>query len=244
MTRVLLVRPDRNEDDSHALRSVGLDPQVDPYLRVTPLQDPSGGVELLEAVRTAGGGDWLFATSPRAREAWASLVGSAVLAAAVREAAGRGMRAAAVGPASARTLVEVPDVVLPGRATARDLVARMSEYPPGRALIPVSAIARPDLADGLRAAGWQVVVREVYQTLPAEQPPSAEALVRGEIDAVVLRSPSAVEAVLSHPVPEGVLLVAVGPVTAAAVENRGRVCVRVEGDAAEVAAAVRDAVGT
>ncbi|MGB8021876.1 MAG: hypothetical protein WCF04_11660, partial [Candidatus Nanopelagicales bacterium] len=76
---VLLIRPDSNERDARALAAEGLGSWIDPYLQTTPTADPTGAMELLEAVAELGAADspaaWLIATSPRAYPAWSQLVG-------------------------------------------------------------------------------------------------------------------------------------------------------------------------
>jgi uroporphyrinogen-III synthase len=74
--------------------------------------------------------------------------------------------------------------------------------------------ARPTLASALRAAGWEVRVATVYDTVTLSW------RVQGPVDAVLLASPSAVEA-LPVAVAEGARLVAIGPTTGRAVRARG-----------------------
>lgn len=244
---VLLVRPDRNEADAQALRAVGLEPWIDPYLRVGPAADPTGARDLLAALQAAGVGTWLVVTSPRAVPAWAGTVGADALTEAIAGAVGRGLRLAAVGTATARALPTDAPVLVPDRATAADLVMALRGQVgagPGTALVPAGDRARPELGAGLGDAGWQVLDRVVYRTEPVADPPSAGALARGEVDAVLLRSPSAVAAVLAHQVPAATLLVAVGPTTAAALAATGREHLVADGEPDEVAAAVASALAT
>lgn len=212
---------------------------------------------------------WLIVTSPRAFPGWAQLVGERELGIAVAARcassrtgdgstaskgayglpgqsspglawAGGGLRAAAVGRASAATLPGplAQSALLATRASAAGLLAALAGEPPGRAIIPASEIARPELAAGLRERGWEVIVRSVYETARVEQPPvSASAVSAGHVAAVVLRSPSAVGALAAFTTPaSNVRLVAAGGTTAAAVRARGWAVAAAEGPSPEAVA--------
>lgn len=148
-----------------------------------------------------------------------------------REAlASRGL--AAVGPATAERLardVRPPDFVpreAKGEALAREIGPRVA----GReVLLPRAAEGRPELPDGLRAAGARLTAPIAYRTVPAPAAalaPLADWIARGEVDAVAFASPSAVKAVAAA-LGEGrallrrVLLAAIGPTTAAAIRDVG-----------------------
>lgn len=218
---ILLVRPDGNETDAAALRAAGLPVLVDPYLAVVPAVDRTGAATLLDELAAAGPQDWVVLTSPRAMGAWADLVGADALTRAFAEARTRGVRAAAVGATTASSLGFEADLV--GASGADGLVAALREVAPGTALVPASAIARPELTDGLTAAGWRVRTAVVYDTAPvAQRPSSSGALSSGNLAGVVLRSPSAVEAVAHWAIiAKGTRVFAVGPTTSAAAGNRG-----------------------
>ena len=93
-------------------------------------------------------------------------------------------------------------------------------------LLPVSALADPVLADGLRRAGWEVDQVAAYTTVTADAcdlPPDLERTwATGGVDAVVLTAPSTTRAVLEllDP-PQGTGLVAIGTTTAAATRKLG-----------------------
>lgn len=98
---------------------------------------------------------------------------------------------------------------------------------PPHALFPHADIARTELPDGLRAAGWTVDAVEAYRTTPIPPRPAVvEALSHG-VDAVAFASPSAVRALvdgLSAAARRGLAraaLVCIGPTTAAAVAAAG-----------------------
>lgn len=244
--RVLLIRPDGNDRDALALAAQGLTTWVDPYLRTTACADPTGAEELLNgigAIRPATPRTtWLIATSPRAYPAWSMLVGPARLEAAVASAAASGLRACAVGAATARSLPKPawPPPLVPQIPTVAGLVTELSRIAPGLAIAPQSAIAGPELAERLLSLGWDVLARAVYETVVVpERPSSADSVEGGHVAAVVLRSPSAVEALLHHSTPAaGVRLIAAGPTTARALAIHGLACVQAIGPSPrEVAAA-------
>lgn len=244
---VILVRPDRNETDAAALRSVGLTVRVEPYLRVTTANDPAPALAMLDLLdpRRSGRGTWLVLTSARTMAHWAALVGADRLYAALRTARAGGLRVACVGSATAATL---PDGLSPAITATKpdastllgDLLAA-TEAPedpradagiaPGAtgaaygmlALLPGSGIARATLPEGLVGAGWAVRSAAVYDTRPVPtRPASADLLTTGQAAAVVLRSPSAVAAVAGFARPDpAVTIVAVGASTTAAAHQQG-----------------------
>lgn len=142
------------------------------------------------------------------------------------------LRLAAVGPATAERLaggVRAPDLVPPeasGAALAEALAAQVRGR---RVLVPRAEEGRPELVDGLRAAGAEVVAPVVYRTVPAPPEslrPLADALDRGEVDAVVFMSPSAVKSVVAALGARAGLLgrtvvAVVGPTTAEAAAAAG-----------------------
>jgi uroporphyrinogen-III synthase len=139
---------------------------------------------------------------------------------------------AAVGPATAARLADAlrPPDLTAAEATGEGLArALASEVRGRRVLLPRPAEGRPDLLDGLTAAGAEVVAVEAYRTLPA---PAERLRVlagwieRGEVDAVTFASPSAVRAVAvalgrETPLLGRALLAAIGPTTAAALREAG-----------------------
>jgi uroporphyrinogen-III synthase/uroporphyrinogen III methyltransferase/synthase len=139
---------------------------------------------------------------------------------------------AAVGPATAARLareVRAPDLV-PEEATGAAAAAALAGRVRGlRVLVPRPAEGRPELVEGLVAAGAEVLAPEAYRTLPAP-PERLRALAgwieAGEVDAVAFASPSAVKAVVGAlgaraDLLRGVLLAAIGPTTAAALRDAG-----------------------
>jgi uroporphyrinogen-III synthase len=222
--RVLLTGPGDNQADVKAMRALGLDAWVDPYVRIGPPDDVGGAWDLLDGLAAREPG-WLLVTSPRAYPAWAGIVGHERLRCALVAAVSRGLRAAGVGVGTIRSLPEMrwpPPIVASapsGASLAQDLVS----FGPSRALLPQSEIATGGLVGGLAARGWDVLARAVYTTTPVvDRPESAAAVEAGAVGVIVLRSPSAVDGLLAHARPgEGVILVAGGATTAAAAHRRG-----------------------
>ena len=234
---ILLIRPDGNDRDAAALRNVGLTAIQEPYLTISlGAQNPAN--RLLEELQSAGENDWLVITSPRAIPAWSSLVGQGRLIEALDEARVRGLRLAAVGPRSAKGL----NVDLVGSKDGSALAQQLLEFPTGKALLPQSAIARRELSDLLGEAGWQVVSASVYQTeTVTEEPRSARAASAGNIDGVLLRSPSAVFA-LARWTKGRLRAYAVGPTTQRAAKTQPWDVVNIDlGTPAEVAAQIKAA---
>ena len=221
---VLLVRSDSNEADASALGDLGIGAVSDPYVTIVPTSG-SGADPLLALLAEAGPDSWLVATSPMTMPTWAEGAGAAELAAACRAAADRGVRAGATGERTAATLrgFGFDDVVVPSESSAAALVEAMAEHGPSRALFPCGRLALRTLPEGLRRLGWEVHEGIVYDTrVVAETPPSALLLERGEVAVVVLRSPSAVRALLTHGRPHpAVLVVCGGDTTADAVRAAG-----------------------
>ncbi|MEO8083397.1 MAG: uroporphyrinogen-III synthase [Ardenticatenales bacterium] len=101
-----------------------------------------------------------------------------------------------------------------------------TNFPP-HALFPHADIARPELPDGLRAAGWTVDAVEAYRTTAIPPRAAVVAALAEGVDAVAFASPSAVRALvdgLSAAARRGLAraaLVCIGPTTAAAVAAAG-----------------------
>jgi len=178
--------------------------------------DPAdGGAALRAAAADVGRYSWVGLTSPNAVER---------LFACLRDARSLGSaRVAAVGPGTAEALAArgvVADLV-PPRSLAESLVEAFPAGP-GRVLLPQAAAARPVLADGLVAKGWQVDVVEAYQTRPATPPPVALAAA-AKADAVAFTSSSTVQNWLAVAGPESTppVVACIGPVTAATATRLG-----------------------
>ena len=174
---------------------------------VVPLIDQV--VEPVDAERLAtlrpGDFDWLVVTSPNGAQAYL----------AAHAAGPPGV--AAVGATTAAALAEggITATLVPQRQSAAGLLA---EFPTGSGsvLLVQAAGAEPTMADGLRAAGWQVTVVAPYRTTPA-RPSAALQLAALSADAVLFASGSAASAwvqVFGTSTPP--VVVVIGPQTAAA----------------------------
>lgn len=142
------------------------------------------------------------------------------------------LRLAAVGPATAERLaraVRAPDLV-PGEATGQAMAAALAPHVRGRrVLVPRPAEGRPELLEGLAAAGAEVVAVVAYRTAAAPPEvilPLAGWIRAGEVHAVAFASPSAVKAVVAGlgdqaPLLARTLLAAIGPTTSEAIREAG-----------------------
>ena len=220
---VLLIRSENNEDDSAALGKLGIPSLVDPYLEITATVEQKEGMKLFELLRTSMEPLWVIATSRNSIRYWAQMVGEEQFRAELQ--AHESLKFAAVGEATAHTLRDygAPVVFLPSRPEAATLAQELVlQDQRSRALVPGGNLAMPNLPQILRNSGWVVDTAEVYRTSRVSaEPQSAGSLRRGEFSAVLLRSPSAVDA-LVHFVPEPLVpLVCAGSTTAAAVYAHG-----------------------
>jgi uroporphyrinogen III methyltransferase/synthase len=141
-------------------------------------------------------------------------------------------RLACVGPATGarlEALVRAPDL-MPSSATGAALAASLAPHVRNRSvLVPRAAEGRPELVDGLRAAGAEVAAPVAYRTVlaaPGSMAGLGALLAAGGVDAVTFASPSAVRGVVlglgaDAPRLAGVLLGAIGPTTAEALRAAG-----------------------
>ena len=173
---------------------------------------PTITIEPLADLGLAGsvhdGVDWIVCSSANAVRA---------LAAELHDARDVGRtKVAAIGPGTAAALEAFgvrPDL-LPERNVAEGLV---DVFPPGpgTVLLPQAADARPVLADGLRAKGWDVDVVVAYDTRPAVLDDTEVARARSA-DAITFTSSSTVTNFVAGAGLDALppVVVAIGPVTA------------------------------
>lgn len=221
---VLLVRSEGNESDAESLTEFGISSISDPYVRIAPMSKEDEAQSLVEQLRAIASDPqeaqrtWVVVTSPMTVPSWLSATEGSQLASAAAAAAKAGVRAAATGSRTAATLHDLgfPDVRVATTASAQGLVSELANVAPGRALFPRGNLALRTLPDGLRALGWQVDEGVVYRTeTVAERPGSAIMVEKGQVSAVVLRSPSAVRALVAHVnLPQDVPLICAGRTTA------------------------------
>lgn len=220
---VLLIRSENNEDDSDALGKLGIPSLVDPYLEITVTGDQREGMKLFKLLRSSTEPLWVIVTSRNSIRYWAQLVGEEQFRTELQTHGG--LNFAAIGEATAHTLRHygASEVFLPSHAAAATLAEELARLDPrSRALIPGGNLAMPNLPLILRNSGWVVDTAEVYRTSRVSaEPHSAGLLRKGEFSGVLLRSPSAVDA-LVHFVPKPLVpLVCAGSTTASAVYAHG-----------------------
>jgi uroporphyrinogen-III synthase len=113
--------------------------------------------------------------------------------------------------------------MVPMISSAKALVEELADLPPARAMFPCGNLALDTLPDGLRQLGWHLAQVVVYETSTvAEEPMSVELIRRGELSAIVLRSPSAARALIHFvAVPADIPVICAGSTTADAARELG-----------------------
>jgi len=194
------------------LRELGAKVVQAPVIRIQALDGPPPSLE---------GYDLLCLTSPNGVRALFDR-----LAAAGRDArALAGVRVAAIGPGTAAALSEhgvIADVV-PERFVAEGLIEALADVPVTRALVARAAQARDVLPDALRQRGAEVDVVALYETVAEPLSPSQLTDV-GDADYVTFTSASTVRfflAGIGDRLPARARLVSIGPITSAALRERG-----------------------
>ncbi|MFC4426698.1 uroporphyrinogen-III C-methyltransferase [Deinococcus navajonensis] len=201
------------------LRACGAAVLEVPLIRFAPTHDDAG---LHARLKDLSGVSWLLLTSNQAVNAlWAHLdrlgLDSRHLA---------GVRLAAVGPSTARSLQErgLRADFVPSTPGARHLGAELPADPGEVVLHLTSQLAEADLQRGLEARGVPYMRAELYRTELAPLEGALRAAL-GTVDAVTLASGSAARhlAALAGPDfdPLGLPVVAMGPQTADAAREAG-----------------------
>ncbi|MBX3314415.1 MAG: uroporphyrinogen-III C-methyltransferase [Actinobacteria bacterium] len=214
--RSVVVTRSRPQASGLAERLRGLGARVVEAPTIEPTDPTDGGAAIRDAIARIGTFDWLVLTSPTGVARTFALVPDARALA--------GVQVAAVGTGTAAALRDhrvVADLV-PERFVAEGL---LDVFPPppvggGRVLISVAEGARPVLADGLRAAGWDVEIAAPYRTAAVSLDAATAAAV-ASADAVTFTSSSTVtnlvDAVGAGGVPP--VVVSIGPITSATAEG-------------------------
>jgi uroporphyrinogen III methyltransferase/synthase len=221
---------------SEALAARGAIAVCVPVIATEPPPEPELLARAASRVRSY---DLVLFTSETAVERFVAAVEGADPAHRDGAAALEGVRVGAVGLATARALaarglrVDVVPSEFRGDALAEAVLAQpwfRERLAAGaaRVLVPRALVGREELPTRLREAGAQVDVVPAYQVVPAraEAEPLSRALDAGELDAVLLFSPSAAENLVAlvgaHPSRWARTLVAsIGPVTTRAAEALG-----------------------
>jgi len=194
---ILLIRASGNESDAEALAQVGLTTVIEPFLKIEANRDPAGANHLLEELKRAGPSTWVIATSANSIQYWAEIVGINSLRNALDE--NHNLRFAAVGSSTAKLFREygAREILLPPLSSGRELLKELLLNPPAQAIMPIGSLTLHELQDGLTEAGWNVVSREVYTNeIVTTEPEVISRLKNNEFGALILRSPSAVRALL------------------------------------------------
>jgi uroporphyrinogen-III synthase len=229
----LRVAVTRAEDQAQGLadqlRALGATPLVYPVIAIAP---PADTAALDDALARLDSYDWLIVASANA----ATAVVARLRAIGSGPAALAHARVGAVGPATAEALrrYDVPVELVPERHDAEGLLhalAAREDLAGRRVLLPQANLARPALAEGLRARGAHVDAPVAYRTVPAPGADRlASALRSGAVDVLTFTSPSAVRATLdalglSRPdaaaLLDRVLVACIGPTTAEAAMRLG-----------------------
>lgn len=212
------------------LRSQGAEPLPYPCIAIAPPEDTG---PLDEALRAAADGayDWLALTSSNT----IAVLAERLAALGLSPAALRAVAVAAVGAATARAVerdLGLTPALTPETFVAEALAAALIARGPagGRLLLCQAELARPALAEALRAAGWAVTSVVAYRTIIGSGGIRlTEHLAAGAVDAITFTSPSTVHNLAQRLAAEGgqladlagVCIACLGPVTAAAAQQLG-----------------------
>ncbi|MFC7401993.1 uroporphyrinogen-III synthase [Citricoccus sp. GCM10030269] len=177
------------------------------FLPLTDFELPADDGPLRAAVRELVDGDvaWLLLTSPNAVRALARMGWDGHVA--------EGVRVGVTGPGTARVLAEIGGTVNPwkpdGEASATGI---LDEFPrpaeeagkagksgaagaeSGRVLLPQSALATDQVAQGLTRLGWDVERIEAYRTVPYPAPESRRLLAEDAATATATTASASVSA--------------------------------------------------
>lgn len=208
--RVLVPRGGKWGDGVAAqLRNLGAEPVIAPLINFAPSDEPERLADELEALQTGAYG-WLVVTSATTVDV---LVGYGVRPPATT-------RIAAVGETTAHALqlAGYSVDVVPSDHSARGLVR---EWPgtieQGRVLVPHSELAEPTLVSGFAERGVDATFVSAYRTVGVAAPPAVTAdVAEGRIRGLVVSSGSVARQIAEQfaPLPEGTVVVCIGPRTA------------------------------
>lgn len=132
-------------------------------------------------------------------------------------------RVAAIGPGTAAELDRhgIRADIVPDRFVAEGLIEALADVPVSRALVARAAEARDVLPDALRERGAEVDVIALYETV-AEPLGENQLEAINQADYITFTSSSTVRFLLDAAEPSpGVRIVSIGPVTSAALRERG-----------------------
>jgi uroporphyrinogen-III synthase len=220
--KVLLIRPNRNEADCEALMGVGIESLTDPYLDISQVENPEGAQTLLEALQ-APTEKWLVITSHNALHYWQHQLRPGAIEEAISSTP---MRFAALGTLTAEILSDIGgrDIVIPDTNTSVGLADLIGQNEPQAVVLPSGSISMKSIPRTLIPRGFVVHEEVFYHTQPTnKKPPTAGKLRENGIDAVLLRSPSAVRIFVDQnpQLDDSVALVCAGRTTARQLKKLG-----------------------
>jgi uroporphyrinogen-III synthase len=190
--RVVVTRAsEQSQSLVDALREAGAEPILFPLVAFTPADNPA---ELDACLKNSARFDWVFFTSQNALRAVQQRCADLELP---LDSVFAGVKIAAVGPATAEAAtaagltVNFISRIHTGVALAEELSAETQRK---RVFLPRSDRANPDLIEILNLHGWQVTPVVAYKTVSpnADSTDAQEYLLRGDADAILFFSPSAV----------------------------------------------------
>jgi len=227
LRRILVTRPiEQAETLCRRLSEIGIEAIAVPMVAIHP---PQSFDALDRVLRELDRYQWVIFTSVNGVrpffERWGALAGNIVIP--------TSMRWAAIGPATAASLIArgVAKPWMPTQYLSEALARDLPDVAGRRILRVRPEVTTPILVEGLRARGGIVDEVVAYRTIegpPGAQDLLAEALRRG-IDGVIFTSASTVRGFARlleatggahHHLPT-LELIAIGPVTAAAIEATG-----------------------
>jgi uroporphyrinogen-III synthase len=226
--RVVVTRPeDQAQELCNRLRALGAEPILFSVISIVP---PEADGPLDHAISRLAGYDWIIFTSVNGVEHfWTRLdTGVSSSRASLPETEVFPFRGqiAAIGPATAEALHQRGAAVylMPAEYRAEAILDEIGDVAGQRILLPRADIARPALADGLRALGAQVDEVPAYRTVRVVPPQVAFDMLRAGVDVVTFTSSSTVRNFVS--LTSGVdygnpLIACIGPVTAATARESG-----------------------
>jgi len=224
---IVVTRPESQADSLTALlQDAGARVISFPTIRIVPPESWDG---LDQAIRRLEDYAWLIFTSANGVRFFLERL----------HAAGKdlrdlkGIRLCTIGPATAAALESrglrvdlVPETYL-----SEGVVAAFEQFaiPGQRILLPRAEKARDVIPEGLTNQGAVVDVVTAYRTVNSGRPGSelTELIAQGRVDVLTFTSPSTVTNFLEImgpdflPLPEGIRVACIGPVTAAAAEKAG-----------------------
>lgn len=215
--RIMVTRPlEQAGAFVKALQDAGAVVVMCPVIAIQPLPVPDDVVDRIDAY------DWVLFTSVNGVERVFSLLGTKRLPDSVK--------IGAIGPETAGRLSMYgrPADLVPDRFVAEALAEALERHDVRgrRFFVPRAQGARDVLPERLRARGAQVDVVEVYRSVP---PPHLAARLhrhlRAGLDVVTFTSSSSVrnflEALGGEPLPDGVRVACIGPITASTAREHG-----------------------